>query len=121
MKVVFDSCILIDYLNGIKPAKAEIEALDKGSRCISTLTWIEVMVGVEEDHIDIVSDFLASFTVLSLNADVAMASVTVRKERKIKLPDAIIEATAIANNALLVTRNTKDFQASVSVRIPYTL
>ena len=121
MKVVFDSCILIDYLNGVEQAKQEIEQLDKPSRCISTLSWIEVMVGVEEKHHDVVADFLTSFTILPVNSDVAVTAVQVRKERKIKLPDVIIEATAIANNALLITRNTKDFEESVQVRIPYTL
>lgn len=121
MKVVFDSCIIIDYLNGVVDAKEEIESLDKQHRCISTLSWIEVMVGVDDAYSDTVVDFLTSFTILPVNSDVAIASVKIRKLRKIKLPDAIIEATAIANNALLVTRNTKDFKESITVRIPYVI
>ena len=34
-----------------------------------------------------------------------------RRERRIKLPDAIILATAEIENRLLITRNTRDFPA----------
>ena len=39
-----------------------------------------------------------------------------------KLLDAFILATAQVNGAILVTRNTKDFPATMpGVRVPYTL
>jgi len=45
-----------------------------------------------------------------------------RRERKVKLPDAIILATAELEGRLLVTRNTKDFPSDdPGVRVPYTL
>jgi predicted nucleic acid-binding protein len=40
--------------------------------------------------------------------------------RKVRLPDAIIWATALHESALLVTRDTKDFpSAEPGIRIPY--
>ncbi len=49
-------------------------------------------------------------------------AVIIRKQRKIRLPDAIIKATAQVHNALLVTRNTRDFpENSEGVKIPYKL
>ncbi len=33
----------------------------------------------------------------------------IRKTNRIKLPDAIIYATALVNNLTLITRNTSDF------------
>lgn len=38
--------------------------------------------------------------------------ISLRKINKIKLPDAIILATAIENNLKLITRNTKDFNVA---------
>jgi len=38
--------------------------------------------------------------------------IRLRKTNKIKLPDAIILATAIENNLKLITRNTKDFEVA---------
>ena len=38
--------------------------------------------------------------------------IRLRKINRIKLPDAIILATAIENNLKLITRNTKDFEVA---------
>jgi predicted nucleic acid-binding protein len=45
-----------------------------------------------------------------LSDDVIETVIGLRKKYKIKLPDAIILATAIENNLKLITRNTKDFE-----------
>jgi len=48
---------------------------------------------------------------------------SVKKTVNIKLPDAIIAATAISLNLTLITRNTKDFQQIEDLKtiIPYTI
>ena len=52
--------------------------------------------------------------------DVTEQAVALRREHRIRLPDAIIWATARASGALLVTRNTKDFPANdPGIRVPY--
>ena len=42
---------------------------------------------------------------------------------KIKLPDAIIASTALANNFILITRNSKDFDKLENLKIlnPYEI
>lgn len=53
---------------------------------------------------------------------IAEEAVRLRRGTRIKLPDAIIWASAKANGALLVTRNTKDFPTDHPlVRIPYSV
>lgn len=47
-----------------------------------------------------------------LTDDVIETVISLRKKHKIKLPDAIILATAIENNLKLITRNSKDFDAA---------
>ena len=48
--------------------------------------------------------------------------VELRKANRIKLPDAIIWATAQLDQRLLVTRNSKDFAPThADVRIPYVV
>ena len=45
-----------------------------------------------------------------------------RRERRLKLPDALIWATARRHGSLLVTRNTKDFpKDDPGVRVPYSI
>lgn len=52
----------------------------------------------------------------------AESAVQIRRAQRIRLPDAIIWATAQVHDATLVTRNTKDFPPSQpGIRLPYTL
>jgi predicted nucleic acid-binding protein len=55
-----------------------------------------------------------------LSIGIAEQAVALRRDRRVKLPDAVIWATARSMGALLVTRNTKDFPADdPGVRVPY--
>ena len=57
---------------------------------------------------------------ISIDSEIAGIAVTIRRRFKIRLPDAIIWASAQRENALLVSRNTKDFPVdSPGVRAPY--
>ncbi len=121
MRAVFDTNILIDYLNGRAEAEAELARYQE--RLISRITWMEVLVGAESDgERDAALSFLALFRVVELSAEIAGASVVLRKERRLRLPDAIVLATAQTEGCLLITRNTRDFRADwVEVRVPYRL
>jgi len=45
-----------------------------------------------------------------IDQKIADLTVGIRKKKQIKLPDAIIAATAISKGACLVTRNVDDFK-----------
>ncbi len=120
MKAVFDTNILIDYLNGFEQARKEISSYPV--QLISPITWMEVMVGVKTDDENMVRSFLTRFTLVPVNENVAEKAVILRRDNRIRLPDAIIWATAQVENALLVSRNTKDFPVEEpDVRVPYQL
>jgi predicted nucleic acid-binding protein len=65
--------------------------------------------------------FLARFLKLPVSDAVAERAAAIRCERKIKLPDAIIDATAQVENQLLLTRNVRDFTDSPGAVFPYTV
>jgi len=121
MKAVFDTNILIDYLNGVNLAKAELSKYN--TKIISIITWMEVLVGVaNRDEEKIIKDFLFQFQLSYLDREVSEIAIDLKRKNKIKLPDAIIWATAIKENAFLITRNTKDFSATEkSIIVPYIL
>jgi predicted nucleic acid-binding protein len=120
MNALFDTNILIDYLNGLEAARREMERYN--DRAISVITWMEVMAGVSPAHERKTRVFLATFQNLAINSTVAERAVVLRKQRKIKLPDAIILAMAETEDRLLITRNTKDFPMDhPGVRVPYQL
>lgn len=121
MKAVFDTNILVDYLNGIKAAKAELAKYSM--RLISIITFIEVMVGAKDaDEEGAIRGFLSSFEVLELSAEVAEMAVSIRKQLRLKIPDAIVYATARTQGCILVSRNTKELKRDwPDIRIPYHL
>lgn len=55
-------------------------------------------------------ELVADATVLPLDQTVARKAVEIRRQRKIKLGDAIIAATALVYDLILVTNNTDDFK-----------
>jgi predicted nucleic acid-binding protein len=123
VKALFDTNILIDYLNGIPAAKTELDRYTgKDDKAISVITWMEVLVGTTPETEQITRGFLSGFQSLAIDEPVASRSVEIRKSHKIKLPDAIVWATAQVHGRILVTRNTKDFaEDEPGVRVPYRL
>ncbi|MEO8078333.1 MAG: type II toxin-antitoxin system VapC family toxin [Acidobacteriota bacterium] len=119
MNALFDTNILIDYLNGIEAAQAELARYPKRLICI--VTWMEVLAGAHDDgEADVIHMFLRDFRIVEITRLVARDAVAIRRTRRCRLPDALIWASAQAESALLVTRNTKDFpKDDPGVRVPY--
>jgi hypothetical protein len=120
VKALFDTNILVDYLNAVPQARVELQRYtEKG---ISIVSWMEVMVGASGDVEIATRNFLSGFDILALDGEIAERAVNLRRRHHIKLPDAIIWATAQARAMLLVTRNTKDFPGGdPGIRMPYRL
>ena len=111
---------LIDYLSGIAAAKKELDRFP--DKAISLITWMEVMAGANQQTESVLRGFLNDFVCLTIDNLVGEAAVALRRNYKIKLPDAIVWATAQQHNRILVTRNIKDFGASEpGILIPYSL
>ncbi len=119
MKAVFDTNILIDYLSGSTKAKSELDSFE--DIYISLVTWMEILVGAAEGAEESeIREFLNRFRVAPVDERVAERAVAIRRSQKLRLPDAIIWATAQQLGILLVTRNTRDFPAKhPGIRVPY--
>jgi len=120
LRALFDTNILIDYLNGVDDAKTELARYERPA--ISVISWIEVLAGTKTDVEAETRKFLAIFERVELNEAIADRAVALRRSAKMRVPDAIILATARVENLVLVTRNTKDFPAhEPGIRIPYRI
>lgn len=119
MKALFDTNILIDYLKGMEPAREEIDR--HSDRLVSIVTWMELLAGGQNDEeSDVLELFLRDFRIVDVTRTIAREAVEIRRRTRLRLPDAIIWATAHEESALLVTRNTKDFPADApGIRVPY--
>jgi len=117
---LFDTNILIDHLNAVPRAREEIERFE--NRAVSIITWMDVMVGADADLVEPTRRFLDGFEVIALDDEIANRAVALRRAHRVKLPDAVIWATAQIAGRLLVTRNIKDFPPDdPGIREPYTL
>ncbi len=120
VKALFDTNLLIDFLKGNAEADAELRRFPEGA--ISLVTWMEVLAGATDDTAEAILNFLESFECRDISRPIAENAVLLRRHKRIKLPDAIIWATARVEGYLLVTRNTRDFPADAAgIRVPYEL
>ena len=83
--------------------------LDDEEYAISVITYMEVL-GYEfesEEEEKFIHNFFALLQIKYLNSNIVQKVITLRKEQKIKLPDAIICATAMTEDAHLLTNDIK--------------
>lgn len=121
-----DSNVVIDYLAGKLPA-AGMELLnglvDEGM-VVSVITKIEVLgCNLDKDDERVLKDFLDEALVIDIGEEIADTTISIRKSMKIKVPDAIIAATAIVLELTLLTRNLNDFKGIKGLKVidPWSL
>ena len=92
---------------------------------VSVITQIEVLSfdPGKNDNYPVLVDFFETASIFDLTLDVIRKTIQIRQRQKIKLPDAVIAATALCNGFTLVSRNTKDFKSIKELDIvnPYSL
>lgn len=123
---LIDTNVVIDYLAGKLPAAgmAFVDGVINDRPQLSVITKIELLgyplIGAPAQ---VLIDFVNDSDVLQLTEDVADRCIVLWKAHKIKLPDALIAATALVNNLTLLTRNTTDFKNISGLRVinPYDL
>lgn len=121
-KFILDTVILIDHLNGSAQATSWLQDHLLNS-AITGITRAEVLAGTGKDDRATVTEFLDAFPCLEMDVEIADAAGDVRRQYRLKLPDAIQFAFAWIHGMQFVTRNTKDFPAKEfpEVLIPYQL
>jgi len=85
---------------------------------ISVISYMEVLgyrfSNSKEESF--VKELVSMFNVRFIDQEIAENVIDIRKQYRIKLPDAIIAATANTDDLCLVTRNIEDFK-NIDVRI----
>ncbi|GAB3917228.1 type II toxin-antitoxin system VapC family toxin [Larkinella terrae] len=110
---LIDTSAVIKYLNGTFPENGLLlidEIVDK--KCsISFISEIELQVWNPSNPEDAVvyQSFIKGSEIIGLSPAIISETVRIRKECKVKLPDALIAATALTNGWVLIADNDKDF------------
>ena len=112
-RYLLDSNTIIDYIAGLYQGQALewLNHLIDDEINVSIITKIEVLSfdPSKDDNYHILVDFFNVSNILKLTDNIVNRTIQIRQKQKIKLPDAIIASTAIENELILVSRNTKDF------------
>lgn len=109
---LIDTNIIIHYLEGEQAAVSFLRTY-RGKLAISSITWMETLsYPFSADEEQIVRAFLHELRLIEISSVVMELSVEIRRTKKMKLPDAIIAASAIHHDLILVTRNIKDFKGT---------
>lgn len=108
--VLVDTDVFIDHLRGARqlaPGRHRVH--------YSVITRAELFAGNTASHL--VSTLLAPFREIPVDRVVAERAGRIRRESGIRLPDALIAATAIEHKLGLATRNRSDFEPVRSLRL----
>lgn len=109
--ILVDTDVLIDHLRGVR----RFEPDAAGVR-YSVVTRAELYAGrgTEEGRVD---TLLAPFGELAVDRAIAERAGRLRREHGMRLPDALIAATALEFDLSLLTRNRRDFEFVVGLRL----
>lgn len=128
VKYLWDTNTAIYYLQQQFPPNAEKfidELLKDGQPVISAITEIELLCWKTANHqdLEVLQSFIGDALVIELEQSIKLKAAELRKAHNIKLPDAIIAATAIIYGITLISRNTNDFRNidELSIINPHTL
>ncbi len=114
MDYLLGTNFIINYFKGIFEGDARqfTDAIINDTTYISVITRIELLGWksiVAKDE-KVIKEFISDSRIFSLEESIIVKTISLRKIIKIKLPDAIIAATALEHNMHLVTHNIKDFK-----------
>ncbi len=110
---LIDTNIGIYLMNGSLNANGltYIEPIINSDYHLSVITKIELLGFEFKDPQDLIDteNFVEDGIIIPLDDEIVEKTIEIRRTYKIKLPDALIAATAIVFDLTLISRNDKDF------------
>jgi predicted nucleic acid-binding protein len=122
-KYLIDTCAVIKYPGEIYPSVALsfMDNLVDDDNKVSFITKIELLVWnpAKPGDIRVREKFLDGSEIYYISDDIIERAIQIRKKTRIKLPDAIIAATALANDFILLSDNDNDFKKVEPLGLKY--
>lgn len=124
--LLVDTDILIDIANNDKAAQQRLA--DESSTqilCISAITVMELVIGCRNKaELQALHKFIGQFHVYVLTESVTIRAIdliqTYFLSHGLQIPDALIAATAIANDVALLSKNQRDYRFIKPLKlVPY--
>jgi len=117
---LIDTNVISDYFSASFSTKGLqfIDSVIDATPNLSVISQIELLCwktdSIKEQGI---RDFISDSNIFDITTDIIMYCVNIRRNRKIKTPDAIIAATALSYGYTLITNNEKDFNNIKGLKI----
>ena len=116
-QTILDTSAIIKYLNNSFSTKGGdyIEFCLANGAQISFVTEIELQVWSPNSMLGLIQlnkaiEFIKMVEIIGIDAKIVEKTIYIRKTYKLKLPDAIIAATALVYDYTLISDNDKDFK-----------
>ena len=102
--ILLDTNVVLYFLGG-----RLANPLPSGRYFVSVITEIELLSypSLSPDEETQIRDFLTKITVVGIDNNIKELAITFRKQNRLRLPDAIIAATAQSLNATLFTNDVR--------------
>ena len=116
-RFLIDTNVLIGAQMSALPENAlgKLAAIVNSDFTVSFISYIEYLG--YNDSTSEMAEFISLADVIKINTDIIQQTIQLRKQYRIKLPDAIIAATALVEGRTILTRNTADFERIVGLGI----
>lgn len=121
MIYLLDTNAAIDYIGGdlTEKATAWLDGIIETEVALSVINQIEMLGFNTESPEDLLpfEEIAATLRILPLDMPVVTQCIAIRKQFRIKLPDAIVASTALVHGLSLITRNEADFKRIPELRL----
>jgi len=122
-RFLVDTCTIINYIDN-SYSNEVLQALDEifdNETIISFITQKEILAYNSTNYNDIMvrENFVKHSKIEYIDEDIIKDAIYIRREAKIKLPDAIIAATAKHYDYTLLSSNFRYFKKVTSLGVKY--
>jgi predicted nucleic acid-binding protein len=114
-RFVLDSTVVINHLNQRADIDVFFSGIPEYEQYVSIITEIEVLSkpGMTEPEIQGIKTFLAQFEIVDMIPAIKDTTIEIRRATGLKLPDAMIAATAVILNATLLSNDPHHIKKSI--------
>lgn len=115
---LMDTNPIIDFFNGRLPTSGK-NFMTEIEPAISVISHIELLSNknIPPEEWKQILDFVEIALIYTLTNEVVNKTIFLRQNHKLKTPDAIIAATALTYNRILITRNISDFKNITGLKV----
>ena len=121
MNFLYDTNIFIYYLAGDETVSELFSDIFLNNNYVVTSPIVRIELlsfsGLSDEEVNVIEDLLSQFNSVPISRKIENQTIALKRKYKIKLPDAVIAATALCQRAVLLTRNLRDFQSIAELKL----